>query len=209
MFYTYAHYKPLNNELFYIGKGTKNRYLSKSNRNKHWINIVNKHGFVSKILSWWETEEEALEHEKLLIASLKDIGVSLCNATNGGEGISGFKHSEETKDDMSKSRKGIHFRKTYDISQDTRLKMSVAQTGRKHSQEVRKKISEANTGQNNAMYGKPSPRRKKIICLTNNKVYDCITDAANELKVNAPKITLVCQGTRNSTGGYVFKYVND
>jgi group I intron endonuclease len=208
MFYTYAHYKPESNELFYIGKGTRNRYLSKSNRNKHWTNIVNKYGFVSKILAWWKTEEEALEHEKLLIASLKEIGVSLCNATDGGEGISGFKHSQEVKEHMSKVRKGIHFRKTYNISDETRFKMSKSQTGRKHSENVRKKISKANAGQNNAMYGKPSQKRKQVICLTNNKIYDSITEAAEELKVKSPKITLVCQGKRKSTGGHIFRYMN-
>jgi group I intron endonuclease len=208
MFYTYAHYKASNNEMFYIGKGTKNRYLSKKNRNKHWNNIVSKHGFVSKILAWWDKEEDALEHEKVLISSLRDIGVSLCNATNGGEGISGFKHSEEAKEKMSKDRKGIRFRKTYDISDETRLKMSVSQTGRKHTEQTKQKISMANAGKNNAMYGKPSPSCKKIICLNNNKIYDSILQAAKELEVSGPKITLVCQGKRKSTGGYSFRYLN-
>jgi group I intron endonuclease len=206
MFYTYAHYNPITNEIFYIGKGIGKRYTEKSNRNRYWHNIVNKYGFVSKILAWWDDEKEALEHEKLLIASLKDIGICLCNATEGGEGISGFRHTQETKDYLSKIRKGIHFRKTYNITEETKNKMSMSQTGRKHPEEVKKKISEANAGKNNGMYGKPSPTRKKVICLNNNKIYNCLQDAATDLQVESAKITLVCQGKRNHTKNYRFEY---
>jgi len=206
MFYTYAHYKPLTNELFYIGKGKLNRHLSKNSRNKHWHHIVNKHGFVSKILAWWDSEQEALEHEKLLIASFKDLGISLCNVTEGGDGISGFKHTQETKNAFSTKRKGIHFRKTYDITEATRTKMRNSQLGRKHPEEVKKKISEANAGSNNAMYGKPSATRRKVLCLNTNKIYDSITDAAKELNLSNSKITLVCQGKRKHTGNYKFQY---
>jgi group I intron endonuclease len=206
MFYTYAHYKPSTNEIFYIGKGKGGRHADKSNRNKHWHNIVNKHGFVSKVLAWWESEAEALEHEKLLIASLKDIGVLLCNATEGGDGVSGYKHTQETINHLSKARKGIHFRKTYEITEETRSKMREAQTGRKHPEEVKKKISEANAGIKNAMYGKQSPTRKKVLCLENNKIYDCIADAAEDLNVSSAKITLVCQGKRNHTKNFRFQY---
>lgn len=47
---------------------------------------------------------------------------------------------------------------------------------------------------------------KKIICITNNKIYDSMIEAAMELGVCQSKISLVCSGKRLSTGGYKFKY---
>lgn len=92
MFYTYAHYKP-EGGLFYIGKGKKKRAYQMDGRNSHWNNIVNKYGKPHvELLASWDTEEEAFSHEKLLIASFRDMGFVLANKTDGGEGSSGFKN---------------------------------------------------------------------------------------------------------------------
>mgnify|MGYP003350764076 CR=1 FL=1 len=65
MFYTYAHYKP-EGGLFYIGKGKRRRAFQMDNRNSHWNNIVNKYGKPHvELLASWDTEEEALDHERL------------------------------------------------------------------------------------------------------------------------------------------------
>ena len=121
-FYTYVHLTEDTNQIFYIGKGQKARRYS-TKHNNHWQAIVNKHGFYSTILAHWETEEEALEHEKLLIASFKDIGYKLANKTDGGEGTSGIIMTEEH-----------------------RHKLSLAKKGRKLSEEHRKNISKGNKG---------------------------------------------------------------
>jgi hypothetical protein len=55
----------------------------------------------------------------------------------------GYKHSQETKDKISKKKKGTKF------TEETRKKMSNSAGGRKgkkHSQETRKKMSEARKG---------------------------------------------------------------
>lgn len=91
-FFTYAHQTADTGKIFYIGKGSrKDRQIAKTGRNKHWHNIVKKHGFIAEILAYWNTEQEAFDHEKLLIASFRDMGYSLANYTNGGEGSSGIK----------------------------------------------------------------------------------------------------------------------
>lgn len=94
MFYTYIHFRKDSGLPFYIGKGKGNRLFTKTKRNTHWKNIANKHGFKAEICSQWNTENEALEHEKFLIACFKDIGIPLTNMTDGGEGTSGWKPSE-------------------------------------------------------------------------------------------------------------------
>ncbi|RAZ47421.1 hypothetical protein DP175_03995 [Polynucleobacter paneuropaeus] len=55
-FYTYAHKKP-DGSIFYIGQGSTKykRAYSTKGRNKHWHNVVNKHGYEVEILAYWET----------------------------------------------------------------------------------------------------------------------------------------------------------
>ena len=97
-FFTYSHQTADTGKIFYIGKGSrKDRQIAKIGRNKHWHNIVKKHGFTAKILAYWDTEQEAFAHEKLLIASFRDMGHKLANYTDGGEGSSGAKITEETR----------------------------------------------------------------------------------------------------------------
>jgi hypothetical protein len=106
MFYTYAHLKKTTKELFYIGKGTGNRLHRKDARNEHWHNTVKKHGYEAIVLSYWDKEEDAFEHEKFLISCMKDIGVKLVNQSSGGDGngplggfcFSGKKHTEAAKE---------------------------------------------------------------------------------------------------------------
>ena len=63
--------------------------------------IVAKYGKPNvQILANWDTEEEAFSHEILLIDCFKELGHKLCNLSNGGEGPSGLKHSEESKEKM-------------------------------------------------------------------------------------------------------------
>ena len=105
-FYTYAHINPTTNKIFYIGKGKSYRATQTGKRNQHWKNIVNKHGFIAKILAYWKTEQEALDHEKLLILCFKDMGYKLANKADGGASNSGWKHSEEYKQFMKTVNKG-------------------------------------------------------------------------------------------------------
>lgn len=104
MFCTYSHHKP-DGTLFYIGKGSLKRAHAKDNRNAHWKNIVAKHGYKVEVLAQWPTEVEAFEHEKFLISCFRDMGFTLANITGGGDGLSGHKHSNESKAKMSAFQK--------------------------------------------------------------------------------------------------------
>ena len=102
---TYAHRKP-DGSIFYIGKGTIKRAHSKLGRNVVWQRTVEKYkSFEVDILAHWDTEEEAFQHEIVLIDSLKDIGVKLVNIAKGGMGSSGFRHTKEHKKKMSEFMK--------------------------------------------------------------------------------------------------------
>jgi len=107
-YYTYIHYKADTNEPFYIGKGHSKRAYVANNRNKWWHATVKKHGYKVEILCRFAEEQEALDHEVFLISVFKDLGYKLCNLTDGGEGTSGYKLSESSRQRMSASHKQRH-----------------------------------------------------------------------------------------------------
>ena len=159
MFYTYAHYKP-EGGLFYIGKGKRRRAYQLDNRNAHWNNIVAKYGkpYV-QLLAKWDTEQEALDHERLLISCFRDMNFKLANICDGGQGTSGLGHPawnkgltmpEESRQKLSKSLKGKPaWNAGVPMSDEQKAKISATKKGcvssRKGvtlSPEIRAKISE-------------------------------------------------------------------
>jgi NUMOD3 motif len=140
MFYTYAHYTP-EGRLFYIGKGSSVRrahYMQ--GRNNYWCKVVAKYGKpVVKILAEWLTEKEAFEHEITLIKEYREQGLELCNLTDGGDGTSGYKQSDEHRQKNSQARIG---------------KSATWNIGRKHTEETKIKCGLANIG-------KPSSAKQK------------------------------------------------
>ena len=94
-FFVYIHRRGSNGKVFYVGKGTRYRHKSKTNRSQHWHNIVKKHGYTIEIVQAGMQEWWALEMERDLILKYKDQG--LCNRADGGQGPTGMVLSEEAK----------------------------------------------------------------------------------------------------------------
>ena len=101
MFYIYAHIRKDNNQPFYVGKGKDKRCFSKRGRNQYWHRIVEKCGYESKIIANNLDEELAFLAEAECIELYKHHGYKLVNMTNGGEGASGYQHTEAHKAKMS------------------------------------------------------------------------------------------------------------
>jgi hypothetical protein len=181
VFHTYAHYKPQGG-LFYIGKGTVKRAYAMDRRNSHWQNVVNKYGRPDvKLLARWDTEAEALDHEILLISCFRDMGVELANKTAGGEGLSGYKHTEEAKlknslahmghTPWNKGTKGIMiaWNKGVPASEDQKLKFRMAKLGKpsprkgqKHKPESIEKMRIAKLGKKHTPEAIEKSRLKKL-----------------------------------------------
>jgi hypothetical protein len=107
MYYTYAHLTP-QGKIFYIGKGIDDRAYSFSDRSHNWRRAVKQNkGVQIEILANWDTEEEAYDHEKLLIDCFTDMKYKLVNKTKGGKGAYGFAWSEEQKKKHSQALTGI------------------------------------------------------------------------------------------------------
>jgi hypothetical protein len=117
-YYTYAYLRE-DRTPYYIGKGTKYRAFGRTRRGAKPPRDKSKIIILKQNL----TEEEAFKHEIYMIAVFgrKDLGTGiLLNMTDGGDGVSGYKFSEE-----SKRRKSILYtgRKRNSPSQETRDKI--------------------------------------------------------------------------------------
>lgn len=148
-FYVYAYLRE-DGTPYYIGKGQGDRAYSKSN--KHRIGVpkdAQKIVFLEKNLS--EIGALAIERRYILWYGRKDIHTGILrNMTDGGDGLSGAKLSQETRQKMSSSQMGrrhtpetkqklsiIHKNR----SPETRQKMLIASHLRKHDEETKQKIS--------------------------------------------------------------------
>ncbi len=139
----------------------------KQTHKARWIRSVlaEGHRVLGSVIAWGSTDEELNQLECHYIAHFRDLGFSLTNSTDGGDGVvglhhteesrrqmsavkmghprnhpPGWKHSEESKQKMSAALKGQK------RSDETRERLRIAKTGTKHSDEPRRKMSDAHTG---------------------------------------------------------------
>ena len=107
MYYTYAHLTP-KGSIFYIGKGVADRAYSFADRSHDWRRAVKQNkGVQIEILANWNTEEEAFNHEKLLIDCFTEMKYNLVNKTKGGKGAYGVVFSDERKQHLSDKLTGF------------------------------------------------------------------------------------------------------
>jgi hypothetical protein len=153
-FYTYAHYRLSDGEIFYIGKGTSSRCSEISGRNTYWRNVVNKHGFYHAIIAYFNDELAAYKHEEQLISEYKDAGACLTNLSSGGSGgAKGLRKSEEWRNKIGAAHKNR--KKSPELIEKMRINAikqfsdqknreiaRINQTGKKQSEECCRKKSE-------------------------------------------------------------------
>lgn len=186
MGYVYRHIRIDKNEVFYVGISKQdNNYLRARQvhkRNIFWKNIASKTEFRYDILWECDSEKELLQKEIEFIAiyGRKDQGTgTLCNLTDGGEGVHNYKHTEEALNNMAKSRQGRDYSKIY--TTEVRLKMSLGIGGKKRTIEQREKISNARKGK----YNRGENNNAKIVLDTYTGIfYDCAKDACETALVN-------------------------
>ena len=100
----------------------------------NWVRSLLAKKMSPKIELLCEVDGNGCKEETSWIALFRSVGVKLTNGTDGGEGISGHKHSEETRKKLRESHIG-HF-----PSEETKKKMGIAATGRRHSEETCRKM---------------------------------------------------------------------
>jgi hypothetical protein len=124
-YYTYAWMRE-DGTPYYIGKGRNNRAFRKGSPNSDRVILLKQNC----------TEEEAFKHERYMISVFgrKDIGTGiLINLTEGGDGSSGYLHTEETKQQMKGPK-----------TDDHKQKLSEVRTKLWEDPEYREKMAEIN-----------------------------------------------------------------
>lgn len=218
MFYTYIHKTADEGRTFYVGKGKGKRATWPHTRGAHWNSVVKKHGgFVAEIVGKFDTEQEAFDYERFLIASFRALGVGLVNKTNGGDGVAGHKHSEETRRRLSEMHKG----KT--ISDETRRRMSASRMGKPvpalrvargpYSEERRAKLRKPKSEQAKAnMKAARANQCKPIACIETGLVFSSMAHAeqwlrdAGHSKARKSALCGCCSGKIKSAYGFTWKY---
>lgn len=165
------------------------------NDNPHFRYAINKYGwdgFKHIILFDKLSEEEAKNKEIELIAKWntndKNYGY---NMTVGGDGTKGYYPSEETRAKISKSRLKEN------LSEETLRRRSEGLRGRKFTAEHKRKIGDGNS--------------KAVDMLSKNGEYlrsfRSAQDAEIITGISHSHISQYCHGKRNSTGGYLWRFV--
>lgn len=234
-FLIYALVDPRTKEWRYIGKSSSGLTRAQAHRwpsilkrtaKTHctcWVKSLMSQGLEYEIvvLEEFENAEKLNEAETEWIAEARRLGVPLTNHTDGGEGVSGYKATEETKRKLSKSLKG----RTHSI--EARAKLSIAHMGKLISDETRAKLSAINKGKRQteetkakrsaALRGRPRSEETKIKIANGQNckpvidnlgnVWPSINACARTLKLNQGNVRSVLSGKRSTCSGMTFRYL--
>lgn len=90
MFYVYEYYNTETLEVFYVGKGTRNRYRTIAGRNELFLQYYQNNKCDVRIVKYFDNEDEAFQYEQKLIEYYKQNNECICNKNYGGlGGVSG------------------------------------------------------------------------------------------------------------------------
>ena len=233
-FYVYEHIRLDNNTCFYVGKG-KGKRSDIVSRNEHHDRISKKYGHAVVIIADNLTEEEAFNLERETIEDYvfnlgygidikgyknRENNEFLTNMTFGGEGSSGHKFSEETKEKQSNSQKERWKNTSNERKEELRnifsknvkkywdnVDKEAKKERSKHVSETRIK-NETAKGKNNPMYGKHHSKEtieklsKKVINITTGEIFNSIKDGAKKYGLIPNSISQCCSGRYKTSGGF-------
>ena len=167
----------------------------------HFWNAIQKYGwdnFTHEIYENNLTRDQAIDLEIELIKKFDTTNPEFgYNISKGGDSPDAELSVERWKDEEYKKRCSDSMREAWKDPEKRKRRSAYAKS-RWNNNEERKKLEKA-------IKEKCS---RKVICVENNKVYDCITDVETELNVNHSNIIRsIKQGYR--CGGYHWKYYDD
>ena len=174
MYYVYEFYIVDTNEIIYVGKGKGNRYKTTYGRNALLKQKIKDYVCDSRIIKYFESEQEAFEYETERINELKAIGQCTCNIHSGGAGGSGEYWTDELRKEYSE----------YNVMKD---------------EKQRKRMSEKNPMKNPEVAKKVASKKSKPVII-GNKEYSSVKEASEDLHTDNTTIRLWCKKGINSKG---------
>jgi hypothetical protein len=206
-YYVYKH--TFSNGTVYFGKGSGDRIYS-NKRNRYWTSLFNKYGEPKReYLNTGISEDLAFTIEEAFIFASRQIGMKLCNISDGGgASASGYKHSEAAKALISAKLTGV--------KKSAKVRENMSKAKRKHCRtpSTAPKFDSSKPAGPSHKRALADPaelcNRKAIIQTTVDGIYvndfSSITEASKATKVNVGNISSVCQGKLKSAGGYHWNY---
>lgn len=194
-FYVYEWYIVDTNEVFYVGKGTGDRYKRLGGRNYFFQCMYNTHNCNVRKIYEHLTENEAFEKEIETIKFYREnTNYRLTNQTDGGEGVSGWIPTDEFRNKISKMVKGSN-NPNYQNYWSYEQKESLRQ---------KQKCNPLYIGESN-------PNAKRIICVETGEVFNCIKFAKEKYNIKSDaSITVALKNpTRTAGGMHWVNYSND
>ncbi len=206
------------NDKFYIGSSNniskrRKEHFSDLRGNKHnnthLQNIYNKYGEENLIVEVIElcSELDQFEREQYFIDSLNP-SINICKIVEKGS-MTGLKHSQETKDKISKANKGKK------RSEETKALLSELNRSRIVSEETREKMSKSRLGKVTSEETKDKIRKAqgtKIVQLDKDlnviKIWDSMNDCEKD-GFHHSSISNVCNGKQKSHKGFVWKKLSE
>lgn len=200
----YRHIRIDKGEPFYIGVASSlKRAYSKNGRNNLWHKIVEKSQYEVEIMLSDIPYKDALKKEIEFInlyGKIIDNTGTLCNITNGGEGMFGVKINESTRLKKSKKLKGRI------LSDEHKNKISNSHKGKKIDILHNIKLQNGRIkNQNRVISNLKEKNKKKVIDENTGIIYESATEAALLNSIN--RSTMYCYLCGINKSKTNFKYV--
>jgi hypothetical protein len=182
--YIYFHKRADDGVVFYVGIGIGRRAYRESNRSQFWKRIAEKHGYTIEFPHKELTQDEAKQLEIHYISAFGriDRGTgTLCNMTDGGDGRTGYKCTDETKEKMRKASTGVKFteERKRKIGEKSRERKSWSVLPKEKSEQHRKNLA------------KSRKDKKAVIC--DGVLYESQSQASKAYGISASGIKSRCE----------------
>lgn len=173
-FYVYEWFIKDTDEIFYVGKGCRRRYRDMKSRNQIFLDIVNNNNCDSRIIQYFENENDALKAEHERIIELKEKGLCKANLDDGGYGGLNFVWTNEMREYKSK----------YNPMKEP---------------EQRKRMSEKNPMKNPEIAKKAGKKHRRAVII-NGQYFDGVKIAAKHFNVHEQTVSSWCKRGYNTNG---------